>query len=214
MAENTTTTGSGATTSGTASKTTTSSSTPPPSGEASSGPESVASAESETSLKSLASDAGIDEATFDKLQSPVADKTEIAVIDGQEAAKTSAAETGAGGLALSATGEIAGGNIKKVLEPPPDDTRLNVPMVKERAALLSPIYQKLAGAVNRPISEWGLLGPGDVVKGQMMLLDMKTGEKIRASDGHKINEGQLYANLRIFPEAMSQGDTIEKMLAG
>jgi hypothetical protein len=123
-------------------------------------------------------------------------------------------ESGPYGMALPGQGEIAGGNIKKVLEAPPSSEYLSRPLTKEQAAMLTQVYQKLAGLVNRPPSEWGLLGPGDTVKGSMKLLDLRTGEKVDGMDGHRVNEGQLYANLRNFPESLSQGDMIEKILGG
>lgn len=143
----------------------------------------------------------------------LADTTTVKVIDGQEAASTDAKDSGAGGLAHpTAQGEIAGGNIAKVLASPIVADQVNTPMTKERAALLSPVGQKIAGMVGRPISEWGLLGEGDTVKGHMLLLDLKTGEKVRGLDQHKIGEGKLYANLRNLPEALTTGDTLEQVL--
>lgn len=203
---------SSSTTSSPAPKTTTSSKTPPeptpPEGSAEDSGH-VASAGTETDLRSLAGMAKIDEKLFD--QTAPGATTEIVEHDGQTAAKTEGGDAGPFGLQLS-SGEIAGGNIAKVLDPPPDLSKANVPLVKERAAMLSPIGQKVAAYIHRPTSEWGLLGPGDVVKGHMLLLDLNTGEKVRAMDGHKIGEGQLFANLRIFPEALSTGDTIEQIL--
>ena len=192
---------------------------PPPDGSAqpTESLEHVASAAAETDPRSLASLAKIDEAQFDVLSSLPGDPTEI--VEGEylgqkvTAAKTTGAELGAYGQQTPGVGEVAGGNMAKVLDPPPDLSKANVPLVKERAALLSPIGQKLSGFINRPPNEWGLLGSGDTVKGQMFLLDLNTGEKVRAMDGHKINEGQLFANLRNFPEALSTGDTIEQLLS-
>lgn len=169
----------------------------------------VKSAAAETDLRSLASMAKLDEKLFDGETTGAT--TEIVEIDGQTAAKTEGGDAGPFGLQLSG-GEIAGGNIAKVLDPPPDLSKANVPLVKERAAMLSPIGQKVSAYIHRPPSEWGLLGPGDTVKGHMLLLDLNTGEKVRAMDGHKIGEGQLFANLRIFPEALSTGDTLEQLL--
>lgn len=184
----------------------------PPEGSAAADQEHVESAEQLTSPKSLAEMAKVDEKLFDQREAQPADPTTVEVIDGHEAAKTSGNEVGPYGAALPGVGEVAGGNIKKVLDPPPDLSKRNVPLVKERAAMLSPVGQKLSGFVNRPPNEWGLMGPGDTVRGHMFLLDLNTGEKIRAMDGHKINEGQLFANLRNFPEALSTGDTIEQLL--
>lgn len=169
----------------------------------------VKSAAAETDLRSLAGMAKLDEKLFDGETSGAS--TEIVEVDGQTAAKTEGGDAGPFGLQLSG-GEIAGGNIAKVLDPPPDLSKANVPLVKERAAMLSPIGQKVSAYIHRPPSEWGLLGPGDTVKGHMLLLDLNTGEKVRAMDGHKIGEGQLFANLRIFPEALSTGDTLEQLL--
>ena len=120
--------------------------------------------------------------------------------------------TSVGGLALPTTGEIAGGNIEKYLAPPPESLSSQRPMVKEQAALTSPIGKQIAGMIARPVTEWGVLGPGDRVKGSMILLDLNSGEKARAADGHIINKGELYMNLRNAPEALSTGDTIEKVL--
>lgn len=182
----------------------------PPSGTASA--EHVESADQTTSLKSLAKMAKVDEDQFDQPENQPADQTNVETIDGHEAAKTEGAELGPYGAAVPGVGEVGGGNLAKVLDPPPDLSKRNVPMVKERAAMLSPVGQKLAGFVNRPPTEWGLLGPGDTIRGHMFLLDLNTGEKVRAMDGHKINEGQLFANLRNFPEALASGDTIEQLL--
>ena len=123
-------------------------------------------------------------------------------------------ETGAGGLALPKQGEIAGGNIAAVLAPPPSSTTLQRPLAKEQAALLSDTGQKIAALLGRPVTEWGVLGPGDVIKGHMLLLDLNTGEKVRAADGHRIKDGELYMNLRNAPESLATGDTIEKVLGG
>ena len=121
-------------------------------------------------------------------------------------------ETGAGGLALPPTGEVGGGNIKAVLAPPPSTTTVQRPMVKEQAALLTSTGQKIAGMIGRPVTEWGVLGPGDTVKGHMLLLDLNSGEKVRGMDGHRIKDGELYMNLRNVPEALATGDTIERVL--
>ena len=48
----------------------------------------------------------------------------------------------------------------------------------------------------------------------MLLLDLNTGEKVRAMDGHRVNAGELYINLRNVPEALSQGDTVARVLGG
>lgn len=123
-------------------------------------------------------------------------------------------ETGVGGLALPRTGEVGGGNIKKLLAAPPVSNPLATPLAKEQAALKSPIGQKIAGMLARPVTEWGVLGPGDIVKGQMLLLDLNSGEKVRGQDGHRINKDELYMNLRNAPEALSTGDTIDRVLGG
>lgn len=156
-------------------------------------------------------------ATVDSPATPAsqapADQTNIVVIDGHEAASTPNGAQGAFGQALPPGGEIAGGNIAKVLDPPPDTSTLNAPLTKERAALLSPIGRKLAAFIGRPPEMWGLLTAGDTVRGHMLLLDLNSGEKVRGMDGHRINEGQLFANLRNLPESLSAGDTIDKLLS-
>src|SRR5678816_1988278 len=111
------------------------------------------------------------------------------------------AETGAGGLALPATGEVAGGNIKKVLEPPPSADLVQRPLVKEQAAMVTKVGQQIAGLIARPVTEWGVIGPGETIRGHMLLLDLNSGEKVRAMDGHRVNAGELYMNLRNVPEA-------------
>jgi hypothetical protein len=121
-------------------------------------------------------------------------------------------EVGVGGLALPRSGEIGGGNIKKLLAAPPVTNPLATPLAKEQAALKSPIGQKIAGMLARPVTEWGVIGPGDIVKGQMLLLDLNSGEKVRGQDGHRVNAGELYMNLRNAPEALATGDTIERVL--
>lgn len=122
------------------------------------------------------------------------------------------AETGAGGLALPSVGEVGGGNITKLLKAPPTTTLAQRPLVKEQAALASPIGKQIAGMLARPVTEWGVLGPGDRVKGHMLLLDLNSGQKVRAQDGHIVNEGELFMNLRNAPEALSSGDTIDRIL--
>jgi hypothetical protein len=128
------------------------------------------------------------------------------------AAATPDAESGAFGVSLPATGEVAGGNIRAVLEAPPDAAMVNRPMVKEQAAMASRVGRQIAGLVARPVTEWGVIGPGDTIRGHMLLLDMNTGEKVRAMDGHRVNKGELYMNLRNVPEALSTGDTIARVL--
>src|SRR4030095_4652806 len=123
-----------------------------------------------------------------------------------------AQETGIGGMALPSTGEIAGGNISKLLAPPPPAPTVSQKMANEQAAMKSDIGKQIAGLIARPVTEWGVLGPGDIVKGHMLLLDLNSGDKVRAMDGHRINAGELYMNLRNVPEALSAGDTIEKVL--
>jgi hypothetical protein len=108
-------------------------------------------------------------------------------------------ETGVGGLALPATGEVGGGNIKKLLAAPPSSLQSLTPMAKEQAALASPIGKQIAGMLARPVTEWGVIGPGDLVKGHMLLLDLNSGEKVRGMDGHRVNAGELYMNLRNAP---------------
>jgi hypothetical protein len=144
---------------------------------------------------------------------PPADQTEIKVIDGKEAAATPKGDVGPYGASLPPGGEVAGGNIAKVLDPPPDQSQLNTPLTRERAALLSPIGRKLAGFIQRPVAEWGVLVPGDQIRGHMLLLNLNTGEKVRAMDGHVLNAGELYANLRNLPESLSTGDTIDQVLS-
>ena len=129
------------------------------------------------------------------------------------AAATPVGETGAYGMALPTAGEVAGGNLKAVLEPPPTTDLVNRPLTKEQAAMQTKVYQRIAGLVARPPSEWGLIGPGDTIRGHMLLLDLNTGEKVRGMDGHRVAEGGLYANLRNLPEALSTGDIIERILA-
>jgi len=129
------------------------------------------------------------------------------------AAATPVGETGAYGMALPTAGEVAGGNLKAVLEPPPTTDLLQRPFTKEQAAMQTKVYQRIAGLVARPPSEWGLIGPGDTIRGHMLLLDLNTGEKVRGMDGHRVAEGGLYANLRNLPEALSTGDIIERILA-
>jgi hypothetical protein len=142
-----------------------------------------------------------------------ADRTIVEVIDDEPAAKSpDDVDVGPNGIALPAGGEIAGGNIAKVLDAPPGASRLSGPLTKEQAALQTPIFQKLAGIVARPPEMWGLIGPGETIRGHMMLLDLNTGEKVRGMDGHRVNEGELYANLRNLPEALSAGDTIDRVL--
>jgi hypothetical protein len=161
---------------------------------------------------SLAKMAGLDPKEMRDPTKAPADQTEIVVIDGQEAAKTPKGDGMYGMAHATPEGEVGGGNIAGTLDPPADATRTIHPLTAERAALLSPVARAIAGYVQRPVSEWGVLGPGDIVKGHMLLLDLNTGEKVRGMDGHKIGEGKLYANLRNMPEALSTGDTIEQLL--
>lgn len=177
-------------------------------------PNRVASAANPTDVMSLADLAAIpqDQRNINPTVAP-ADQTEVKVINGHEAAATPSAATGAFGQALPPGGEVAGGNIKKTLDPPADTTALNLPLTKERAALLSPIGRAIAPFVQRPVTEWGLIGPGETIRGHMLLLDLNTGEKVRGMDGHRVNEGQIYANLRNMPESLSTGDTIDQLLA-
>lgn len=141
-----------------------------------------------------------------------ADPTQVVVIGGHEAAKTDPKDVGAFGMQLPPGGEVGGGNIAKTLDPPRDPSTANQPLTKERAALLSPVGRELAGFIGRPPAEWGLIGPGDVMRGHMLLLDLTTGEKVRGMDGHRVGPGKLYANLRNFPESLSTGDTIDQLL--
>lgn len=138
----------------------------------------------------------------------------VKVIDGQEALSTTSTDVGPHGTALPAVGEVAGGNIVKTLAPPPPADSITRPMVKEQAAMRTKIGQQIAGLIARPITEWGVIGPGDTVRGHMLLLDLNTGEKVRAMDGHRVNAGELYMNLRNVPEALATGDTIARVLEG
>jgi hypothetical protein len=157
-------------------------------------------------------------AAADPNAAQVADKTKVIIVERDgvkyEAAATDPGDGPHGMNHPTIAGEVGGGNIKAVLAPPTTPEVIHNPLTKEREALLSPVGLKLAGVVGRPISEWGLLGEGDVVKGHMLLLDLHTGEKVRGQDQHKIGEGKLYANLRNFPEGLTTGDTIEKILGG
>jgi hypothetical protein len=144
---------------------------------------------------------------------PPADRTIVQVIDGEPAATLpDDVDVGPHGIALPAAGEVAGGNIAKVLDPPPDTTSAVAPLTREQAAMQTKVYQQIAGVVARPPEMWGILGPGDRVRGHMLLIDLNSGEKVRAMDGHQVGEGQLYANLRNLPESLSSGDTIERVL--
>lgn len=130
-----------------------------------------------------------------------------------EAASTPGIETGPFGMALPGPGVVAGGNVRQTLQAPaPDPAALNVAFTKERAALLSPIGQRLIGFIGRQPADWGVLGPGDVVRGYNMLLDLHSGQKVEAMDGHVIQPGKLYANIRNFPESLATGDAIEQIL--
>lgn len=147
-----------------------------------------------------------------------ADQTQVKVFDGPDGSKVEAAasdprELGPFGMALPQAGEVAGGNIAKTLDPPPDPQVINQPLTRERAALLSPVGRKLAPFIQRPPAEWGIIAPGDVIRGHMLLLNLITGEKHRAMDGHVVNSGELYLNLRNLPESLSSGDTIDQILA-
>ncbi len=193
----------------TPSKSPSAASSSPPSGSASN---RVESADEVKDMSSLAGMARIDADQFGQpASSELADTTNVVTIEGHSAAK-STGDVSASGQALPDAGTIAGGAIEKVLDAPVDQSKRAVPWVKERAAILSPVGQKLAGLINRPVSEWGLLGPGDVVKGHMTLLDLNSGEKTEALDGHRIGEGQLYMNLINAPQALSAGDTIKQIL--
>jgi hypothetical protein len=143
-----------------------------------------------------------------------ADQTQIVVHDGKEAAATPKGNEGAFGQALPPGGEVAGGNIAKVLDPPPGaGGSMNAALTRERAALLSPVGRKLAPYIQRPPAEWGIIGPGDQIRGHMLLLNLNSGEKHRAMDGHVVNDGELYLNLRNLPESLSTGNTIDQLLA-
>ena len=149
----------------------------------------------------------------------IADSTEVGIDLAAEHQASSGAdprvETGPGGMALPTTGELAGGNIKRTLDPPSltnESTGASVAL--QQAAFRSRVAQRIAPYVGRPINEWGLIGEGETIKGHMILLDLNTGEKVRAMGGHKTAPGSLYANLRNFPVALAEGDTIEKILAG
>jgi hypothetical protein len=120
-------------------------------------------------------------------------------------------QIGAGGMALS-RGEVGGGNIKAVLEAPEALDAVPRAMAKEQAAMISKIGQKIGGLIGRPVTEWGVIGPGEIVRGHMLLLDLNSGEKVRAMDGHRVGKGELYMNLRNVPEALATGDTIDKVL--
>jgi hypothetical protein len=128
------------------------------------------------------------------------------------ATKPDADLMGAGGVALPGVGEVAGGNITKLLAPPPSTETISRPMAKEQAAMKTKVGQQIAGLIARPVTDWGIIGPGDVVRGHMLLLDLNTGQKVRAMDGHRVNEGELYMNLRNVPEALATGDTIDQVL--
>lgn len=143
----------------------------------------------------------------------VLDKTAVAKIDGHEAAVPGEdQEVGPHGLSLPAAGEVAGGNIERLLAAPPATEAAARPMVKEQAAMMTKVGRELAGLIARPITEWGIIGPGETIRGHMLLLDLNTGEKVRAMDGHRVNKGELYMNLRNVPEALSTGDTIARVL--
>jgi hypothetical protein len=143
-----------------------------------------------------------------ELPEPEVNRTQ-AIIDAEKEP-----ETGIGGQALPVVGEVAGGNIEKLLKAPAAEGLAQRPLVKEQAALMSPIGQKVAGMLARPVTEWGVIGPGDRIKGHMILLDLNSGQKVRAMDGHIVNAGELYMNLRNAPEALSTGDTIDRVLGG
>jgi hypothetical protein len=151
--------------------------------------------------------------TQQRRQPGLLDRTAVAEIDGFEAAVPSEdAEVGANGLALPAAGEVGGGNIAKLLDAPPTLDTLAQPYVREQAAMASNVGKQIAGLTGRPVTEWGVYGPGDTVRGHMLLLDLNTGQKVRAMDGHRINQGELYMNLRNVPESLAAGDTIDRVL--
>src|SRR6266516_6207123 len=61
------------------------------------------------------------------------------------AAATLVGETGAYGMVLPTAGEVAGGNLKEVLEPPPTTDLVKRPLTKEKAAMQTKVYQRIAG---------------------------------------------------------------------
>ena len=61
-------------------------------------------------------------------------------------------EAGAYGIALPAQGEIAGGNIEKVLEAPPALESVQKPLANAQAAMKSKIGQQIAGLIARPVT--------------------------------------------------------------
>jgi hypothetical protein len=141
------------------------------------------------------------------------DRTAVVEIDGHEAAVPSEdSEVGPHGLALPQAGEIGGGNIAKLLEAPPSTETLQNPLSKEQAAMTKPVYQKIAALSGRPPTEMGIIGPGETIRGHMLLLDLNTGEKVRAMDGHRVNRGELFMNLRNVPESLATGDVISRVL--
>lgn len=117
-----------------------------------------------------------------------------------------AGPTGSGGMALGAAGEIAGGEITDELRPVDAATEPNHALEVQRKAAKFEFFRTVMAVSGRPITEMGLLGKGDTVRGHMILVNAKNGEKVRAQDGAKIEGDDVFFNARNMPESLSQGD--------
>jgi hypothetical protein len=113
--------------------------------------------------------------------------------------------------------EIAGGAIREVLEPEPDPQtpRRDLAALAMRAAG-SAVSQKAGGAIGRPVSDWGLLTKGDRISATMILVDLDTGQKVEIMGGNvtELKDDRLFANARNFPQALVEGDTLERLVSG
>ncbi|MPZ68605.1 MAG: hypothetical protein GEU71_03655 [Actinobacteria bacterium] len=117
------------------------------------------------------------------------------------------ARRGAGGITL-ATREIGGGAIAEEHRAPEPEAEADprvVAMERQRRAAASKVAREFGAVIGRPVTDWGLMGKGDRVRGHMILVDLESGKKERFLPGSRIEEDRLYANTRNFPVALVTG---------
>jgi hypothetical protein len=84
------------------------------------------------------------------------------------------------------------------LHPLAETAPARAPLGLEQRALRGQLMQHFP-LIERPVSEWGLVGQGDVVAGHMDLVDVETLERVRAFPGATILEDRVFANVRNLP---------------
>lgn len=123
-------------------------------------------------------------------------------------------ETGAGGMSLGTTGELAGGGkIEEHTAPPAKETVFDA-FRHQRRYMASRLAREAGHLIGRSPAEIGFWGKGDTYHGSGILVDVDTLEKHRFPDNWVFEGDEVYANSRDLPHALTTGDVAQNLAGG